>query len=412
MRRTWLAFATVLLGGMAALAQTAADFNKDGIAAYEAKQFEEAIRLFEKAYERVPENETVRNNLCNAHQASANDLAKAENYQGAVDHLERAAAIAPRNPAPLVQLGSYYLHMGHVADAIYRLEEAIEIEPGYLDAHEFLGRAYYADGDLPYALTQWEYVLEVAPDREELKKLYEKARRESEVEYDFERGESRHFRLKYDSDTLNRGASRGLLQLLERIYRDVCRQFNGVQPPVPIEVTCYSAEGFSKATNLKSHVGAVYDGKIRTPLTNEEGVPLEEDELRRRLTHEFVHVIVRHIARDRAPWWLNEGLAETLSKGVKGVDIAPLRAAIDEDALFGLAELESGQLDRLDAAALRVAYAEAHGAVAHLWGRFGNRAVCRFLTEIAAGGPPQEALRRQFRLGYADLEARIVDLTQ
>ena len=388
--------------------QSAAEYNKLGIDAYDADRFNDAIGYFEKAYEKARDNETVRRNLCNARQARANELAKADDFDGAIRELEVAVSVDASNPSPLVQLGSYYLHKGLTRDAILRLEEAIDVKPGYLDAHEFLGRAYYADNDLASARAQWEYVLELDPTRKDLRERYEKALREESVESDFSRGQSRHFRLSYPKE-MNYQMRSSMLTMLERIYMEVCRKFEGAYPPGPIEVIVYGADEFTEATQLGDYVGAVYDGKVRAPLTDAEGVPLEQNELRRRLTHEFVHVVVRYLVQDKAPWWLNEGLAETLSKSPEEINTGLLRRALEHGQAFNLSELEAAQLQKLDGDALRLAYAQSHATVRYLWSRHGAHRVRQLVTEVAATGSAEQALVRLFRLDYEQLTNRVFE---
>ncbi|MCC7556289.1 MAG: hypothetical protein KO254_09315, partial [Methanoculleus marisnigri] len=71
--------------------------------------------------------------------------------------------------------------------------------------------------------------------------------------------------------------------ILERAYTEVGRRFGGVHPPGPIQVRVYTADDFSRVTLLGEHVGAVYDGAIRLPLSDKTGQVLDEAELKRRL---------------------------------------------------------------------------------------------------------------------------------
>jgi tetratricopeptide (TPR) repeat protein len=396
---------TVLALSAGAAAVNAAEYNNAGIEAYGRNEWREAISNFEKAYELEPQHETVRHNLCNAHQAAANALAKNADFPAAVKHLELAIGIDPTNPAPLVQLGAYYLRLDMVPEAILRLEEAIELKPGDLDAHEFLGQAYYLDNDLPSARAQWEYVLEMAPDRPGLQERYQKAFREEAVEGDFKRGTSRHFTISYPDDlpTHLRGQ---VLNLLERAYLEVGRKTGGVYPPGPMQVIAYKEEQFSEATQLESHVGAVYDGKIRVPLT-ERGEFLNEEELRRRLTHEYVHVVVRYAGGPNVPWWMNEGLAEVLSRNLSSEATTMLRRAHQEQLAFSLSDLEGSQLNVLKPDVLRLAYAQSQATVELMWNRFGQRRFMQMLSDISAGVAPEEALRRNYRRTYSTLEQEV-----
>lgn len=401
----WMIAAGCLFSLGGAVAQDAADYNNRGIAAYNAGQYAEAIAAFEKAYEDVPSNPTVRTNLCNAHQAEANRLAKENDFKTAVKHLEEAIGADPENPSPCTQLGSYYLHLGMVPEAISRLEEAIELKPGELDAHELLGEAYYRDNDISSARAQWDYVLEMDPKRKELRERYDKAFREESVEYSFNKmlSGSRHFSLTFPKQTSYSVRSR-VLTILERAYIDIGRKLGNAYPPGPIQVIVYDNEQFSQATQLDANIGAVYDGKIRAPLTNEKGEPLPDDEIKRRLTHEYVHVVVRHIVKDKISWWLNEGLAETLSRNFDAGIQDLVRQAYANNTAFPYADLEGHQLKKLSPDTLRLAYAQSQAAVNLLWTRFGQKKMFDMLNLLAQGMGQEEALRQVYRRSYSMLE--------
>jgi cytochrome c-type biogenesis protein CcmH/NrfG len=389
--------------GVVAAANEVAALNRLGIEAYDAGRFAEAIDHFQAAYDRAPAEPVLRTNLCNSLQAMADQAARASDFTTAVAYAERAIKVYPENVAPFVQLGSYYLRLDRVSDAIFRLEEAIELKPGELDAHELLGKAYYEDNDLPSARAQWEYVLKMDPKRTGLKELYEKAFREESVEMDFQRKESKHFKLSYPEglDYRVRGT---VLRILETAYRDIGAQLGKVYPPEPVQVVIYAGQQFTEATQLASHVGAVYDGKIRAPITDERGQYLDETELARRLTHEYVHVVIRLVAGGNVPWWVNEGLAEQLSYRMEPQEAQVLAAAYREGRTFGLKQLEGDLLSRLNADQLRIAYRQAHATMSHLWTRYGRTRSQGFLQDIARGIPAEESLKARFNRSYEQLE--------
>lgn len=389
-----------------ATAQNAADFNNLGIASYNAGQFQAAIAYFEKAYELASENPTVRRNLCNAHQGEANRLAQQSDFAAAARHLELAIAVDPQNPAPLIQLGSYYLRLDMVSDAIFRLEEAIELKPGDLDAHELLGRAYYEDNDLPSARAQWDYVLAMAPDRPGLKELYAKAFREEAVESGFGRQTGKNFKISFPKEVPYQLRTT-VLRLLESAYREIGRRLGDTYPPEQVQVVLYAADQFSEATQLGAHVGAVFDGKIRCPITDAEGRFLSEQELEKRLRHEYVHVLVRFIAGNKVPWWLNEGMAEVFSNTLEPEQAVMLSRAYAEGLAFKVSDLEGSQLQRLSPEALRLAYLQSQAAVQYLYERGGARKLVALLGAIGTGTPPEEALRVQYRRTYAQLDTEL-----
>lgn len=409
MWKTLFAAAAVLvIAGASGQAYNAAEYNRLGISAYEAREFDNAVRYFETAFQEAPDNQTLRRNLCNARQGAADELAKRADFAGAVQHLERAIAVDPANPSPLVQLGAYYLRLDMVPEAVYRLEEAIELKPGQLDAHELLGEAYYRDNDLAWARRQWEYVLRMDPSRKNLRERYEKAFREESVEQDFKKSGSTHFRLSAP-DALPYHVRNRVLRMLEAAYTNIGRRLGGVYPPGPIQVILYEAGQFERATQLEEHVGAVYDGKIRAPITDAAGAYLEEEELNRRLTHEYVHVVVRYIAGENVPWWLNEGLAEMLSAPFTANQVELLRNAFSSGRLFHLSQLESSQLEKLGADRLRIAYLQARATVELLWEGSGQRRMYDLLNRLATGEKPRDALLNAYRRDYNALEREVAE---
>ncbi len=398
--------ASLLLCTAVANAQSAAQFNATGVEHYSAGRWREAIAHFERAYERAPDNETVRRNLCNAHQGRANAFAREADFKAAAEHLEIAISVDPRNHSPLMQLGSYYLRLDMVPDAIFRLEEALELAMDDLRVHELLGEAYYRDNDLAAARTQWEWVLEQDPTREGLRERIEKASREENVEGVFRGTKSRHFKLKFPPGTPNASLQR-VRYHLERAYLDIGQKFGREFPPNPVWVIIYNAKGFTDVTQLGEHVGALFDGKIRIPLVDSAGNVLEDDELKRRLYHEYTHVIVRYIAAQNVPWWLNEGLAETFSRDFGPNQKASLADAQQQGALFPLAELEGSQLRRLNPQTLKLAYQQSHATVHFLWARFGQRRLRDMMSSLAEGLAGEEALRANYRLTYDRLENEV-----
>jgi len=399
-----LALATA---GLVYASGAASEYNARGVEYYNAGRWIEAIHWFEQAYDLAPGNNTLRRNLCNAYQAQADELAKQADFAAAAKYLENAISVDPENHSPLMQLGSYYLRLDMVADAIFRLEEAIELVPEDLDAHELLGDAYYKDNDLPSALAHWEWVLQTAPGRQTLLAKLEKARREESIEQSFQRTDSRHFSLSFPPGTSRRSLST-VLNILERAYMQVGNRFDGTYPPTPIQVIVHNAKGFADVTQMGEHVGALYDGKIRIPLLDLQGNMLAEDELERRLFHEYTHVVVRHLAANNVSWWLNEGLAETFSREFGDTQLHVLLPASEQGALFSLASLHASQLERLDYDNLRLAYAQSHASVNYLWTRYGRQKLRAMMSSLAEGIEPQTALEMHYRLTYEQLEAEVM----
>ncbi len=397
----------VVLCSCTAFAQSASEYNAQGFEAYEAGHWAEAIESFSRAYDSAPENETIRRNLSNAYQALAREYAEAKNIPVALEQLENAIGADPTNPQPYIQSGAYYLQESLIPEAIFRLEEALQLTPKDVDTHFLLGESYYRDGDFMNAIAQWEWVFDVDPGYEGLTTRLENALREWDVEEDFDLSRSRYFTITFDTDTGSRDV-REVLRILDRAYRKIGQDLGGAYPPTPIQVTLYKAEGFSKTTQMGEHVGALFDGnRIKVPVIDKEGNFIEAKELERRLVHEYVHVVVRHIVKDNAPWWLNEGLAETMSRDMTALEFDFLRRAKEKGILFSLSELTESQLEKLDPDSLMLAYRQAHAAVEFLKIRRKKRGLTSLLTQLAAGEQPETALSYSTRYNYKTLDLAV-----
>ncbi len=383
----------------AAATSTPADLNQQGVEFYNAGEFSKAIRVFEAANAASPGHAVIVRNLCNAYQAAANDFAKQADFAAAVKMLEKAIAMAPKEVAPLLQLGNYYLRLDMIPEAVYRLEQAIQVEPYNVQAHELLGEAYYRDNDLPSARTQWAWVLQQQPSRTDLKSRFEKAEREESVETGFRPASSFHFQLSSTPEAAG-NQLQTVLALLEMAYSDVGRNFGGVYPPGPIQVIVYNSKSFSDATQVRQNVGGLYDGKIRIPLPDAPGLAANDEELKQTLYHEFTHVVVRYIAHNNAAWWMNEGIAETFSRPLTGSRLEMLQKAVQNAALSHYADLEESQLKTLDSDALWLAYTQSHATMLYLWQRFGQVKLVELFNALAVGTKTEQALVDVYNRNY------------
>jgi tetratricopeptide (TPR) repeat protein len=313
--RRHIAACILLLGIVSSTshAQNAAEWNSRGADAYKAGERASAAEAFRKAYDLDRRDDTIQENLVNAIIMYAQNLNVSGGRNLAIRWLEYIVTVDPENVHPLNQLGAYLLLQGDVSSSIFRLEESIELDPDDIDAHFLLGEAYYKDNDVTAAIDQWEWVYKVDPEYGGHQEHLKNALREEQVEFDFDGESSRNFNVTFSQEA----EGNLVLEILESAYRNIGKKLGGIYPPTPIQVSLYTSEGFFASTALGQHVGALYDGrKIRCPVLDKNGASIPLDILRERLTHEHVHVVVRHMVGGNIPWWFNEGLAETMSTQV------------------------------------------------------------------------------------------------
>ena len=396
----------LLAWAAAAQCQPAKGLNDLGVIAFEAKRYELALEHFEKARALEPENRAIRRNIAAVHQAMANDLAGNGKIDAAIARVAQALEADPENAAAQAQAGAYYLGAGKVSEALKLLESSLALDPDNSEARAMLGEALYQQNRLPEARTQWEEALRLKPDWPELREKHAKLMRESAVEEGFNQYESGHFRLSY-AKALSEEMRTTVFGILEEAHETIGKNLGGLYPPGPVTVVLYDGVQFSEATDAAAHVGALYDGKIRAPITSRNSRYLSAHVMKTRLTHEYVHVILVGHLGPRLPWWLNEGLAEVFSREMDQTRKRLLERAFRGGNTHALLDLERSQRDQADAEVLAVAYAQAQAAADYLWRAGGPEKMGAFVKAIQEGKEPAEALQLAYGLDYAALEEKV-----
>lgn len=412
--RTYLPCIAILLLTIAVPARTAVaqqaspakGYNELGVMAFGEKRYELALENFGKALELEANNPSIRRNLCAVHQAMANDLAEAGKLAEALSRVNLGLDLDPENVSALSQAAAYRLKQGDISGATAQLEQAVALDGANKEARFLLGEAYYQQNKLPEARAQWDEVLKLDPVWPGLQEKLDKLSRENSVEEGFTSFDAGHFQLRY-AEALSDVTRDGVLAVLEGAYTSVGEKLGGSFPAEPVQVVLYGGEQFAEATQSAEHVGALYDGKIRAPITSKNGRYLTPQVLTTRLTHEYVHVVLTQLGGGHVPWWLNEGLAEVFSREMDLARKRMLRRAYVGDRTLSLGNLEAQQLDALEPEALALAYAEAHATAEELWRTGGTKKLTVALKRMKDGATAEDAIREAFGLDYATLEATV-----
>src|SRR5262249_41630110 len=144
-------------------------------------------------------------------------------------------------------------------------------------------------------------------------------------------------------------------------------------------VVLYAGRNFFTLVSIPDWVSGVFDGKIRIAV---DPVGPPNPALESVLTHELTHAAVRELSRDRAPGWLQEGLAQWCEG--RRLTRRDLQRLFSRHALIPLGDLETS-FARADLEAARASYAEALGLVEFLLEQRGEGAIRCVLADLAAG---------------------------
>jgi Tfp pilus assembly protein PilF len=337
-----------------------------------------------------------------ANSIAANFEEKRLNYSAAARYLQAAIAFLPNHGVLLENYASVLLKLGQPAEALLRAQQAARVSPQSADAFLLLGYAYYKNDHDREAIAALKKSLELRPD-DKTRDLLERVERESRTEADFRQQESSHFTLRYEGSQAPDALRTQILDALEADYRDLSNDLGS--SPRNIYVSLYTDQAFFDVTHAAAWTSALNDGKIRIPIS---GIKAVTPEMASVLRHELTHSFVAQITHNRAPVWLNEGVAQ-LEQGSSTGAIGPRLAALyGSGRQIPLNQLEGGFNDYSSAEA-SVAYAESLAAAEYIRATYGLGDLARLLQRLGEGQSVESALRGTVHGGYAELETEIAN---
>ncbi len=346
------------------------------------------------------EGDSLRSAAANS--IAANFEEKRLNYSGAARYLQSALVFLPDHGVLLENYASILLKLGQPAEALLRAQQAVRVSPQSADAFLLLGYAYYKNDHNHEAIAALKKSFQLRPD-DKTRDLLERVERESKTEADFRQQESSHFTLRYEGSQTADALRTQVLDALEADYRDLSNDLGA--SPRNIYVSLYTDEAFFDVTHAAAWTAALNDGKIRIPIS---GIKAVTPEMASVLRHELTHSFVAQITHNRAPVWLNEGVAQ-LEQGSTTGAIGPRLAALYVSGRqIPLNQLEGGFQDYSSAEA-SVAYAESLAAVEYIRATYGLSDLARLLQRLGEGQSVESALRSTVHAGYAELETEITN---
>lgn len=313
---------------------------------------------------------------------------------GALEEASAGFAQALRlgsDPLALLGAGTAAQMRGRSDEARLHLANALRVQPTLTAASLLLGEILYREADLRGAIGVFEQALARAPGDARLTARLDTWRREAAVQDTFSTRVATHFTILFEGPQDQPLGAR-VSEMLEAIYWQTGSAL-GAYPANILTVVLYSREQFRDITQSPSWAGGLYDGRIRIPVAGR----IDDKDLRRVLTHEFTHAVVRSLAPRGVPQWLNEGLAVLMERGGAGA------AAIPDGPAPPLARLE-GSFAALSPDEARTAYATSASATQALLDRAGPMVIYNLLTNLGNGLTFDEAFERAALMPYREFQ--------
>jgi len=273
---------------------------------------------------------------------------------------------------------SRYLKNDQEAEEAF--SRTIQLQPDHFLAHRMLGEIYYMSNNMDGAREHWETALKIKPDDEYTKKRMAGLKKFDKVAGKYETENGMMFSVSFDG-TEKPELRELVLGMLEKISTDVGQQL-GLYPKRQIPVILLTNRAFFDITGSPEWAGGVYEGHIKVPVDK-----YDAKLLRIVLAHEYVHAVIFDRLSFRCPWWLNEGLAQYLSRDLSGnkkkLDIAA--KFMKEGETPPLENLPGNLLKSGDSNSVLVAYSLALSAVQYFVDQFGITDM-QFYFDLMAGG--------------------------
>lgn len=129
-----------------------------------------------------------------------------------------------------------------------------------------------------------------------------------------------------------------------------------------------------------SWIAGIFDGKIRVVAEREDD---DSDALYTLLTHEIIHLAVSEMSKGKCPYWLDEGLAVSMSGTLNASYLAKLNEAAKKDAILPLEALEYPLPPHATGDLRKIGYAQCSSLAEYLVETHGWATVRSFVFESA-----------------------------
>jgi tetratricopeptide (TPR) repeat protein len=341
--------------------------------------YDKQLERLRSAYQLFPLNDKLKYDLAQAYANYGNQLFSRRQYEQADEYFLKAAELYPDETAFALSRGicNYYLKKYDIAR--YELERTRTGRPDSVDLLFYLGLVLYETDNRQQAMELWEQALLLSPNRPEIIAVLKKARKETAVESNMDRGNSSRFNLTYDPGVSTTFAL-AVLDVLESASNQVGAEL-GHFPAARVPVAIYKRDDYKDVTNSPDWSGGVYDGTIRVPFgAMSEVTPT----MRAILFHEYAHVVVFDLTRGNCPLWLNEGIAEIFGRREFTFPAAEKGHAGLKTTVVDIRKLE-GSFSGLSSSEATRAYQQSYSMVNYLVSTYGWHRVNAILAALGKG---------------------------
>lgn len=253
------------------------------------------------------------------------------------------------------------------------------------------GIASWRNDDSKKALEYWRLSLDKQPN-EDLERLYKKVEKETKNDQSNQRLVGLRVMLRYDSSVVKADAARDMLGALDHEFARVSDEL-GCHADERVVAIVQSRDAYRKGTEAAEWSGGQYDGRIRVPAFDGQGL---DKEMRRTLAHEITHACLTMLGR--WPAWLQEGLAQKLSGDTLKPEVRQKLAAMAQEKKLPRLSNLGQDWSRMDADHATLAYALSLAAIETFYQDYANYGIGNLLRNPERLGQITDDLDRRLGL--------------
>ncbi len=191
-----------------------------------------------------------------------------------------------------------------------------------------------------------------------------------------------------------------ICRLIYRTYSELGETL-GCYPVSPVSISIENTNGIAKSQHsLPKWASGCYDGSIRLAYCT-TGEPVLSI-LYALLRHEWVHLLVHHLANGHCPAWLNEGLAQSLARPMFQSEGLELQKAVQTERLLPFTLL-STPFSQLSPKCRKLAYIQSTAIVEFLIQQFGFPKIRKLLHQLRKGTRIETAIEQTFERSLAEI---------
>ncbi len=361
----------------------------------------EGLALFKQLHGKVPQDNQIKRNLLHAYQAAGYMLQGQKHFEQLAELMLEAQDFDDERREFWILRGYALLMLKRYDEAETEFLEALGMGEPDAGIYYQLGMIYYQTDRMYLAFDSLESALLYDPEHHAAGMMLEKVRRELAVEGGMDKEYGGHFVITFDGQE-NDELGAEVLEALEEAYNWIGSQLDHY-PDQRVTVILYSRQQFRDVTNSPEWSGGLYDGKIRLPVG---GISAVSKQVRALLYHEFMHVVLRDIAGNRLPVWLNEGLAEVAEAQIVPPAQSLLSSGQGKDKLFPFNSLE-GPFQRFSGMQVMLAYEQSYLMVNYLIEQYGWHQLRDLVFSLSEGRSISQAIDAvfgDFGLSYSRFE--------